>query len=462
MRSVFILVLNILLHCSGCASTKKVIFIYDKVNTTDYDVDWLTGKVQNLSTICSNAGLDYQFESSFPYKSSNFATSQTDSRIEGESTLKNLLQWLKQSPPYSVSYVMTNATTPRDETSVNEILEEIQIKRTEVNFLIGTEYSLKKDTDTDSLNKYGPITYTSNGYIMGPESFQSDKFIESMHLRLTAVSVMIIVQPVALLKDDKTYCIDLQSCSEAAQRAMFDTKLDLNEYELYAKNFNRDEVNLMEWKMSVEYTTESCDYFHKESMPLISGRAVTRGLTSSQFEFDYGFSTKNVRSLSETYRRPINGRWNKIYVSAIDKSFHHEFVNFQMVFLNVSKFERSVKFGEEIPLQPLPGTDLFVGSFCCAPPPSQYFFIKVKIHANQDEYTRLSSTAMTVAEGFGDEHRNPMFERNPGFRTTPACPCSTSKDNERSYIGMLFSNDNILSICIGGLLWLLFCWKFRI
>ncbi|XP_065208994.1 uncharacterized protein LOC135837596 [Planococcus citri] len=460
MRSVFIFVLYILLHCSGCASTKKVIFIYDKVNTTDFDVDWLTGKVQTLSAICSNAGLDYQFELSFPYKSSNFATSLTDSRIEGESTLKNLLQWLKHSPPYSVIYVMTNATTPSDETSVDEILEEIQIKRTEVNFLIRTECSLNKDTNTDSLNKYGPITYISNGYIMGPESFQSDKFTESMYLRLTSVSLTAI-HPAILYKDGKIYCADMTS--NAAWEAMIDTKLNLNKYELIARNFYRnEEVNIMEWHMSVAYTMEWCDYFHEKSMALYARDVITTGLTSSQLEFDYGFSAKNVRSLNETYRRPINGKSNKIYVSAIDKSFHQEFVNFQMVFFNDSKSVKYVLYGEEIPLQPIHGTDLFVGSFGCAPPPSRYFFIKVKMHANQNEFTRLSSTAMTVAEGFGDEHRNPMFERNPGFRTTPACPCSTSKDNEGSYISKLFTTPIILSVCIGGLLGLFFCWKFRI
>ncbi|XP_065208989.1 uncharacterized protein LOC135837593 isoform X2 [Planococcus citri] len=455
MRSVFIFAVYILLHCIGCASTKKVIFVYDKVDTTAYDVDWLTGKVNDLSTMCSNSneGLDYQFELSFPYKSSNFATSLTDSVIEGKSTLKNLLTRLKQSPPYSIIYVMTNATTPSDETPVDEILEEIQIKRTEVNFLIGTECSFKKDMNTDALKKYGSITYISNGYILGPESFQSDKFTESMYLRLTSVSLK-VVYPAVIHKDGQTYCAEMNT--GAAFKVMVDTKFDLYDYELIARNFDRDAVRicLLEWHMSVAYTIEWCDYFHEKSIPLSMGNVVSKGLTGNQFEFDYGFSTKNVRSLNETYRRPINGKSNKIYVSAIDRSFHHEFVNFQMVFLNDKKFERDVKYGEEIPLQPLPGTDLFVGSFGCAPPASEYFFIKVKIHAEQVEVSRISSTAMTVAEGFGDKHRNPRFERNPGFKTTPAtpatpaCPCSKSKDNCGSYIS-IFTTQIILSIFIG-------------
>ncbi|XP_065208991.1 uncharacterized protein LOC135837594 [Planococcus citri] len=450
MRSVFIFVIFILLHCSGYASTKRVIFIYDKVDTTAYDVDWLTGKVNDLSTICLNDGLDFQFELLFPYKSSidkipNSTTSKKDSSIAGagESTLKNLLTHLKRAPSYSVIYVITNVTTPSDKTSVDDILEEIQIKRTEVNFLIGTSCSLENDCKTDTLNKYGPITFISNGYITGPESFQSNQFTELMHLRLTSVSLTVIY-PAVLHKDGKTYCSDMTS--NAGRKAMIDTKLDLHKYEIIARNF-RDEVNIIEWHMSVAYTIEWCDYFHEKSIPLDAGNVIASGLTSNQFEFDYGFSAKNVRSLNETYRRPINGASNKIYVSAMDKSFHHEFVSFQMFFLK-DDIVRSVRYTEEIPLQPIHGTDLFVGSFGCEPPPSQYFFIKVKIHTNQVEVFRISSTAMTVAEGFGDEHRNPIFQRNPGIKTEPAS--SKSTDKAGSYIS-IFSTQIILSICIGSL-----------
>ncbi|XP_065209022.1 uncharacterized protein LOC135837611 [Planococcus citri] len=441
MRLILIFGVFILLYCNVCSPKKTVVFMFDKRNWTSYEQACLHTRVRNLRSRCVQNGFNFEFKPMSPYcgspidNTSNSTISKNDFSIEDESTLKNLKTQLELAPSYSVIYVVTNVTTPSDNTSMDDILEEIQIKRTQVNFLIGTELP-SYDHGTDSLKKYALITSISNGYIMGPEpesfQFNESHFTDSMYLRLTSLPLEVTF-PAVVRKDNKTYCADMNSLSNKDR--IDDERSNLG---LYETNADMPRISQINWEMAVTpltHTIENCDdFFYKRINTLEFSDVAVTGFTEKYFDYDYGFSTEEIRYLNETYKRPIHvnssGKPNKLYVSFVDKNAEYKFHQFEILFVNGSSY------GEKIPLQPIPGTNLSTGSFS---PPIGYFFIQVTINATDRVVNRLSSTAMSAAEGFGEKHRNPIFEYKPIFRSQEVLPTPTSKDNTfGDYINLYF------------------------
>ncbi|XP_065208996.1 uncharacterized protein LOC135837597 isoform X2 [Planococcus citri] len=312
---------------------------------------------------------------------------------------------------------------PSNKTLVDDILEEIQIKRTEVNFLIGSKCSLEKDFNTDSLKKYALITSISNGYIMGQESFlfNESRFTDSVYLRLTSVPLEVTF-PAVVRKNNKTYCANIDSL---ADKDRIEENLQLG---LYETNADMPRTSQIKWEMAVTpltHTIQNCDdLFYKRINTLEFSDVVAEGFTRKYFDYDYGFSTEEIRYINETYKRPIRGKPNQLYVSFVDENVEYEFEHFEILFVNGSSY------GEKIYLQPKPETNLYTGSFL---PPNGYFYIRVTINAADRVVNRLSSTAMSAAEGFGENHRNPIFEYKPIFKVEKVLATTSkpppSKDN---------------------------------
>ncbi|XP_065209013.1 uncharacterized protein LOC135837607 isoform X2 [Planococcus citri] len=429
MRLIFIFGVFILLYCNVCSSKKTVVvFILDKSNWTPYDMDCLKTRIRNLRSRCTQNGFFYRHRTMSPYAGFPFYGSRIDNisssttsknyfSTEYASTLRNLLRELQRVPSYSVIYVITNETTPSDKTRIDYILEKIQYKRTQVNFLIETQLP-SYDHGTDPLKKYALITSISNGYIMGPKSFifNESHFTDSMYLRLTSLPLEVTF-PAVVRKDNKTYCADMDLL---ADKDRIKKSLDLG---LHGTNADMPRTSLIKWKMAVTpltHTIKNCDnVFYKKIDPRtleFSERIVT-GFTRKYFDYDYGFSTEDIRYLNETYTRPIHGKPNKLYVSFVDKNVEYKFHHFEILFVNGSSY------GEKILLQPKPETNLYSGSFL---PPNGYFYIQVTINATDRVVNRLSSTAMSAAKGFGEEHLNPIFEYKPTFKSQEVLP-TTSK-----------------------------------
>ncbi|XP_065209029.1 uncharacterized protein LOC135837616 [Planococcus citri] len=416
MRLIFIFGVFILLYCNAFTytahpSSKNVLFILDKVNPTEYDLAWLKTRTQNLFSRCDQNGFDFSIKRMWFLPQINTRNSIPTT---SESTLRTLLTQLERSPSYSVIYVITNVTTPSDNTPLDDILEKIQIKRTEVNFLIGTQLS-SQDNGTDSLKKYATITSVSNGYIMGPESFLFDesRFTDSMYLRLTSLPLEVTL-PAVVRKDNQTYCADVDSLADR-------DRIEALNLDLYETNADMPRTSQIKWQMAVTpltHTIQNCDdSYYKRMNTMELSDVVAEGFTRKYFDYDYGFSTEEVRYLNETYTRPIHGTQTQLYVSFVDENVEYEFDHFEILFVNGSSY------GEKILLQPIPETNLYTGSFL---PPNGYFYIQVTINAADRVVNRLSSTAMSAAEGFGEDHRNPIFEYKPTFKLPTS---TTSKDN---------------------------------
>lgn len=233
MRFIFIFSAFVLFYCNECASTKNVILIYDKVETTTYDMDQLTTNVKNLAT-----GLDMRFKIVFPYKSSmveiegsSQAKPQSNHyRIRNPSTLKTLLTQLRESSPHSVIFVITNITTLSDVAPMDDILEYIQIRRTEVNFIIENKDSFQGN----SIQYYLKITSISNGLIH-PRSIKFNQFSDVLRHWLKSLPHKVNQIPIHH-SDSGEYCITLDSLL-SHPTLYIGSSLDDREYEMQLKPF---------------------------------------------------------------------------------------------------------------------------------------------------------------------------------------------------------------------------------
>ncbi|XP_065208987.1 hemicentin-1-like [Planococcus citri] len=396
MRSIFIFSAFILFYCNECASTKNVILIYDKVETTTYDMDQLTTSVKNIATgLFSNDRLDMRFKIVFPYKSymveiegSPQAKPQSNHyRIRNPSTLKSLLTQLRESSPRSVIFVITNITTLSDVTQMHDILEYIQIRRTEVNFIIE-----KKDSfQGNSLQHYLSITSISNGLIHS-SSIQFNQISDSLRHWLKSLPHKVNQIPIHH-SDSGEYCITLDSLLRDTT-LYIGSSLDDCEYEMQLKKpYMELQLTFQEDGVHLEriYASKPCFMIRKnlKNLDYLSFYNF-RVFGQSRFDIDYGFSKDPVSSLEETRTRPIKGTFNRLYVTSTSSNFQATFDYFRIRFLNGTYFQN------KIPLYHVPETNLFDGPF--EPPNKEYFFIEVTGHVNGEAVTRMSSTAMNAAD----------------------------------------------------------------
>ncbi|XP_065208997.1 uncharacterized protein LOC135837598 [Planococcus citri] len=421
MRSFYPICALILLYCNEYTANNEVRFLYDKKNVTKYD-DNVTTEFFSSFAHSTFTFLGYNLNGSFTTinyldtkEISKPTTSINNCSIEAQKVLESLLTHLRIYPPYTVFYVITNQTSPcNDPFIIDQIMEQIQIKRSEVNFFIEAEFS----PQADSLENYRLISSISNGLVFRPKSFTLMQFASSKYLRFNSMS-----QKANLLAisgtDNGTYCMKIDSLLKTNIEDMVYSSFDSNEFEIIPplKPNRTTVINTMRRKgsknkMQAITTAEICLEVRK-----ISNNSdhpsffMLRGIGESIFDFSYGFSTEQVRFMNETYRRPIKDKSNKIYVSSIDRDKYFEFDYFTLLFPN------GTTFGEEMPLEPIPDTDLCVGSF--EPPNKEYFYIKVTAYVQCEKVSRISSTAMNAAEGFGEEHHNPTFEHKPLFQRDP-------------------------------------------
>ncbi|XP_065209026.1 uncharacterized protein LOC135837613 isoform X2 [Planococcus citri] len=310
MRLFLIFGALLLLYCNECESTQTVVFVYDKVNATEYDVNLFTGKIkQFFATLFQTDGdFDYHLKIVVPDKSyiqevSKFnstgakVTRRNDTTIKGQSTLKTVLTQLQESPSYSVIYVITNVTKPiSNDIQLDSILEEIQIKRTQVNFLIETEFCLQ----TDSLQEYGLISSASDGFAqMGPKLFKYHQFPVSIYMKLNSAPRKVCSLEIKTTDEDRTSCINMDSffINAVVQKLIFGS-LDSDEYEIHAVDHHRIET--------ATGTSKICTDTYKK-LNRAELQFVIAAYTG-EHEFHYGFSTEDVvESLNETFKRPIKG-----------------------------------------------------------------------------------------------------------------------------------------------------------
>ncbi|XP_065209015.1 uncharacterized protein LOC135837609 isoform X2 [Planococcus citri] len=462
MRLIFMFVAFALFKCNvsssvGCGPLKRIVFIYDVMDMTANDTDWLSRTIdKSITHMLAKDGRSFcmsrsWYTSHVSYDGEPRANSTSlinNFKITVKTTLETLLEYLRDARSYSVIFVVTNATQPSNESPIiiNDILEEIQNKRTQVNFLIGKEISI---SDTDSLQEYKLIASISNGFIKGQDIFQFDKFADAIYLRLTHQPQEIRTYSLQESNSDTSYCTHAEPFLTDALKNLKLSNCSAQECERKPGNPWRSIMkNLIEKgddgltkKLFEETLAKTCSF----KKPAILEWFSNKGFTKSDYDFDYGFTIEDVVSLDDTYRRPMNGMTNKIYVSLTDKNFKHGVDHFKILFLN------ETQFGENIAVEQIPGTDLFVGSF--DPPKKEYFYVEVTSYVNNETtVSRISSTAVNAAEGFGDDHGNRIFDHRPIFK---------SQRTEQQPVSSNSYNYDIYYFIIGALLGLLLLIKCR-
>ncbi|XP_065209032.1 uncharacterized protein LOC135837617 isoform X2 [Planococcus citri] len=400
-RSIFMFVVFMLCdEHNGCTSTmfKKIDFIYDKMDMTANDIDWLLGNIDTIINklsndwmnlvVCSTFYTSYHPNNGEPLNSTSL---RNNLKITVQATLETLLQQLRVAPSYSVIFVITNATKPSNAAPIDLILEEIQNKRIQ--------------------------------------------FTEAIYLRLTYQPQEIRTFSLQKINSDVSFCTHADPFLGSALNDLKWSNCSAKECERVPGNPWRSIMtNLIEkgdevtnYESFEETLAKTCSF----KKPVVSTWFHYIGFTRSDYDFDYGFTIEDVVSLDDTYRKPINGMRNKIYVSLTDKNFEHGVDHFKILFLN------ETQFGENIAVKQILGTDLFVGSF--DPPKKEYFYVEVTSYVNNETtVSRISSTAVNAAEGFGDDHDNRIFEHRPIFKRQPVS--SKSYDNYDAYyffIGVL-------------------------
>ncbi|XP_065209024.1 uncharacterized protein LOC135837612 isoform X2 [Planococcus citri] len=386
---------------------------------TANDNDWLSGNIDKVSNRLIDDGMEFTmikkfYSSYYPDEDEDESLNSTDLTVLPFEILLNTLQ---ESPSYSVIFVVTNAnaTKPSNETktSTDLILEEIQNKRTQVNFLIGTEAPF---LDNDSLQEFRLIASISNGFVLGPEIFQFDKFTDAIYLRLTHQPQEILLFSLQDSKSDVSFCSHAEPFFTNALKDFKFSNCSSKERERKLGNPRRSTLtNLIEKSddgLTIHQYKQALSKTCSFKKPIYSVWFDYKGFTGNDYDFDYGFTIEDVDSLDNTYRRPMSGMTNKIYVSLTDENFEHGVDHFKILFLN------QTQFGENIAVEQIPETDLFVGSF--DPPKKEYFYVEVTSYVNEETtVSRISSTAVNAAEGFGDDHGNQIFEHRPIFKRQP-------------------------------------------
>ncbi|XP_065209033.1 uncharacterized protein LOC135837618 [Planococcus citri] len=409
----FVLVfLVLMLFNYGCASmvpVKPIIFVNDYFEMTANDTNWLSGNIDTIFKKLANDGMSFCMVKKIYSSYVSYDYERNKLKITVKPTLETLLEQLQAFPSYSVIFVVTNATKPSNDTPIDNILEEIQNKQTQVNFLIGTETPF---SDNDSLQDYKLIASVSNGFVMGPEIFQFDKFADEIYLRLTRQPQVVRLFSILESYSDMKFCAETESFFTTALADLKYTDCGAEEYEKNPGKPRRSTItNVIEKDDGAETINEET-LVKKCSLenPVDPTWVNYIGFTENDYDFDYGFTiVEDVVSLDDTYRRPMNGMTNKIYVSLTDKNFEHGVDHFKILLLN------ETQFGENIAVEQIQGTDLFVGSF--DPPKNEYFYIEVTSYVNQQTtVSRISSTALSAAEGFGNDHDNRIFEHRPMFK----------------------------------------------
>ncbi|XP_065209005.1 hemicentin-1-like [Planococcus citri] len=465
MRSFCILFgVFLLIYCNECTNKYFPLFIYDnRPQTTENETEEMYDFMFNFcSSSRTGAHMTRLYDSKLD-KTSNSSTipTTTTTPINGQNVLHALLGNLEDYPPYTQIYVITFApTTFSDEDLIGKILEQIQIKRSQVNFFIRGEYP----SGIDYLKEYSLITSVGNGVTW--RSFEFNQFTDWKSLELNAMlpkaNLLTIYDT-----DNGTYCMTIDSLLETDIKDMIFSSFDSNEYEVtvtLSREPNRttlvnekekDAENTIQTITTKEMCVEVRRKFQNSDL---ASFYTLRGFSKSEFDFYYGFSTDNVTSLNETYRRPIKGKSNKIYVSSYSENTRYGFDHFKILFLN------GTSSGETISFEPIPDTDLFVGSF--EPPNKEYFYIQVTTYANGETISRMSHTAMNTADEFGEEKQNPTFERKPivyrGYSRSKIfveIQKETQKEIQKEYNSIgLYNTIGIIIIAIMLLIVLPFIW----
>ncbi|XP_065208999.1 uncharacterized protein LOC135837600 [Planococcus citri] len=411
MRSFCIFSIFLLLNCNECTTTKVnrvrddfTRFLYNnRLETTDAEYDYeAEGRSEFRSNFLSHTasrgvGTRYLHPTPAEYEEEETSISSTITTTIPEAdqyALYALLEYLEKYPPYSQINVITFATVAfSDEDLVGKILEQIQIKRSQVNFLIQGEYP----SGIDYLKKYSLITSVANGITW--RSFEFNRFKDWKTFELNSIPPKANLLTI-YATGNGTYCMTIDSLLKTDIEDMIFSSFDSNEYEVtLSRNPKRTTlVNVRgkgtESRVQTVMTTEVCVEVRRKFQNSDPASFYTlRGFSESDFDFDYGFSKDNVTSLNDTYLRPVRGIPNKIYVSSCFQNTSKGFDHFKILFLN------GTSSGEKIPFEPIPDTDLFVGSF--EPPNEEYFYIQVTTYANGETISRISHTAMNAADDFG-------------------------------------------------------------
>ncbi|XP_065209001.1 uncharacterized protein LOC135837602 isoform X2 [Planococcus citri] len=411
MRSFCIFSVFLLLYCNECTTAKVIVkdfaqFMYNnRLERTEYDY-MAEEKSELLSDFSSRtASRGVQMIYLEPTLAELHPESISSAIPKAEVALHALLENLEDYPPYTQINVITSATTPfSDQDLVGKILQQIQIKRSQVNFFIQGEYP----SGIDYLREYSLITSVGNGITW--RSFEFNRFKDWNYLKLNFIS------PKANLltiygTGNGTYCMTIDSLLKTDIEDMIFSSFDSNEYDVTVTLPRTKRITLVndtekEAKNRVQTitTAEMCVEVRRKFQNSDPASFYTlRGFSESDFDFDYGFSKDNVTSLNDTYRRPVRGISNKIYVTPCFKNTSKGFDHFKILFLNGTSSR------EKIPFEPIPDTDLFVGSF--EPPNEEYFYIQITTYANGEIISRMSHTAMNAADEFGEDEQNPKFKR---------------------------------------------------
>ncbi|XP_065209006.1 hemicentin-1-like [Planococcus citri] len=400
MRSFSIFGVFFILYCNECTMSVELLaptFIYDNTWCPENELDAQLNEIIRFTSNFSSCAIDTGFvtiwvNSGRRSKVTEISNS-TITPINDQKALYRLLHLLERSPPYYAIYVMTFATKSWDEGLVEKILEQIQIKRSQVNFFIWGEYP----SEVDYLKEYRLISSISNGITR--TSFELNPFTDCMSTRLNSIPIKANLLTV-YGTGNGTYCMKTDSLLRTNLEDMIYSNFDSNEYDAdvtISRKYDRTTKSRIQ-EVCVEVRRKSQNPSHASSYTL-------RGFSESDFDFNYGFSADNVTLLNKAYTRPVRGISNKIYVSPCLENTPYGFDHFRILFIN------GTSSAEEIPLELIPNTDLFVGSF--EPPEKEYFYIQVTTYADGEKISRMSSIAMNAADGFGEDKQNPTIGRKP-------------------------------------------------
>ncbi|XP_065209007.1 hemicentin-1-like [Planococcus citri] len=389
MRSFSIFCIFLIFYCNECTATE--------FSFPHFICEWSTNKSDESRMMrrhfSSCARTDLQGTSLNSDDEDQEISNSTATPTHDQKALYKLLHILERSPPYYAIYVITFATASCDEGLVEKILEQIQIKRSQVNFFIRGEYP----SEVDYLKEYRLITSISNGITWTPSKLNPFTDCKSMRINFIPTKAHLLT---VYGTDNGTYCMKTDSLLRNNLEDMIQSNFDSNEYDVTISRRHDRTMKGRTQEVCVEVRRKSQHSKHASFYSL-------RGFSESDFDFDYGFSQDNVTSLDDTYLRPVKGISNKIYVSPFFENTPYGFDHFKILFLN------GTSSAEEIPLEPIPNTDLFVGSF--EPPDKEYFYIQVTTYANGETISRMSHTAMNAADGFGKNKQNPTFIPKPTF-----------------------------------------------
>ncbi|XP_065209035.1 uncharacterized protein LOC135837619 isoform X2 [Planococcus citri] len=378
---------------------------------TEYDVKELSESIEKISTSeLFNDGFDFNFKiillnTSHVVEITNSTKPRTSNNytIKGQSVLKSLQIQLQECPDHSVINIITNATAPDDVDLIPNILELVQTKRTEVNFLI----PLEDELPATSLLEYKLITIISNGFIVCSvlpkfgfdlrPSMRAIEFPGSLNTWLKSVS-----QKITLLvlhsENDRQCCFHLDPFLKPDNKELILTR-GSHLVNVFSYSDATMRVPGRDLQVDVEQPTKFLEcvsiYVFTETPSLQYSLRIS---ARSDFDIDYGFSTHAVRSLNETRKRPIVSESEKVYVTSSNKTFQPTFNSFSVLLLN------GTYFGGDIPLHSISGTDLFTGSF--KPPKKEYFFLQVTAYIKEEGISRLSWTAMNAADEYNKSENN--------------------------------------------------------